>query len=120
MRQGETTAMVLVNEGELFNVNVTVAGRETLETPLGRQSAWKLIPTRHQQPRKAGRRRASHLDLRRLAAAAAPDRRPARRRRLQAGAPGSPRLMERVDVLVVGGGVTGLASARAIAERLPE
>ena len=28
--------------------------------------------------------------------------------------------MERVDVLVIGGGVTGLASARAIAERLPE
>jgi L-2-hydroxyglutarate oxidase LhgO len=28
--------------------------------------------------------------------------------------------MERVDVLVIGGGVTGLASARAIAERLPD
>jgi hypothetical protein len=44
MRQGETTAMAVVNDGELFNVNVTIAGRETLETPLGRQSAWKLIP----------------------------------------------------------------------------
>ncbi len=28
--------------------------------------------------------------------------------------------METVDVLVIGGGVTGLASARAIAERLPD
>jgi hypothetical protein len=44
MRQGENAAIAVVNDGELFNVNVTVAGREMLDTPLGRQPAWKLVP----------------------------------------------------------------------------
>jgi hypothetical protein len=44
MRPGESTSLAIVNEGVLFNVTVTIAGRETLETPLGRQAAWKLIP----------------------------------------------------------------------------
>jgi Protein of unknown function (DUF3108) len=44
MRPGESTSLAVVNEGVLSNVKVTVAGRETLETPLGRQAAWKLIP----------------------------------------------------------------------------
>jgi Protein of unknown function (DUF3108) len=44
MRQGDTTTLAIVNEGTLHNVRVTIAGREPVETPLGRQSAWKLIP----------------------------------------------------------------------------
>lgn len=44
MRQGETTPLAVVNDGEFYDANVTVAARETIETPLGRQSAWKLVP----------------------------------------------------------------------------
>jgi len=45
MRPGETTSMTVLNEGSPHNVRVTIAGREMVETPLGRQSAWKLTPT---------------------------------------------------------------------------
>ena len=44
MRQGDTTAIAVVNDGDQYDTNITVAGRETIETPLGRQPAWKLIP----------------------------------------------------------------------------
>jgi hypothetical protein len=44
MRPGESTSIAVVNEDALFDVKVTIAGRETLETPLGRQAAWKLTP----------------------------------------------------------------------------
>ena len=44
MRPGETTTIAVVNDGALFNVKIAVAGRETVDTPLGRQPAWKLIP----------------------------------------------------------------------------
>jgi Protein of unknown function (DUF3108) len=55
MRPGESTSLAVVNEGVLSNVKVTVAGRETLETPLGRQAAWKLIPrVLDSQGRQAG------------------------------------------------------------------
>jgi hypothetical protein len=45
MRPGASTSMTVVNEGIPHTVKVTVAGRETVDTPLGRQSAWKLLPT---------------------------------------------------------------------------
>jgi uncharacterized protein DUF3108 len=44
MKQGETTTLAIVNDGALYNVRVTIAGREPIETPLGRQNAWKLTP----------------------------------------------------------------------------
>jgi Protein of unknown function (DUF3108) len=44
MRAGETTTFAVVNDGMVHTVKVTIAGREPVDTPLGRQNAWKLLP----------------------------------------------------------------------------
>jgi hypothetical protein len=44
MRPGETTTLAVISDGALYNVRVTVAGREPVDTPTGRQTAWKLVP----------------------------------------------------------------------------
>ena len=44
MKAGDTTTLAVVNDGMVHTVKVTVAGREPVDTPLGRQNAWKLTP----------------------------------------------------------------------------
>jgi len=44
MRDGHTTTFAVVNDGMVHTVKVTIAGREAVDTPLGRQNAWKLLP----------------------------------------------------------------------------
>jgi hypothetical protein len=44
MRQGSETTMAVVNEGEVYQLKVTVTARETIATPLGALAAWKLTP----------------------------------------------------------------------------
>jgi len=44
MRAGDTTTFAVVNDGMVHTVKVTIAGREPVDTPLGRQNAWRLLP----------------------------------------------------------------------------
>jgi hypothetical protein len=53
MRPRSETTIAVVNDGEIYQVKVTITGRETLATPLGTLAAWKLAPRvfdRHGKP----------------------------------------------------------------------